>query len=554
MLMDHASAWLAGHITARDPMFRRRFLQTSAALLTATRLPTALGAQQHAPARAAGPGPLKRLGKPEQFDYASLKGLARSMSAAPYVAPPSTLPEPIAHMSWDQWQSIQFRTDHSLWAEDGLRFQVRFFHLGFTVKTPVRMYVVEDGMAQQLAFDPALFDYSRSGVNPRRLTPTLGFAGFRLLFHTDWVRDIAAFQGASYFRAVDGDMQYGMSERGLAINTGMPQPEEFPNFIAYYLERPDKDSSTLTVYGLLDSPSTTGAYRFLINVADTMVMDIDAALYPRRMIERIGIAPGTSMFYYDQSQHRLSEDWRPAIHDSDGLQLYTGVGEWLWRPLVNPPVLRVNSFLDENPRGFGLMQRDRRFADYQDDGVFYNLRPSVWVQPKGNWGRGEVMLVEIPASDETFDNIVAFWNPAAKPQPGQELLFAYRLYWCRYNPIPSKLAQVYATRDGIGGIVGQKRSYFSWRFVVDFVGGDFSMFQANAAVRAVISATRGQIELVSARPLSEIGGWRAMFDLRPTDDSTEPINLRLYLALNGQPLSETWLYQYTPPPPALRRY
>ncbi len=219
------------------------------------------------------------------------------------------------------------------------------------------------------------------------------------------------------------------------------------------------------------------------------------------------------MFYYDDSDRWRSNDWRPAIHDSDGLQLYTGRGEWLWRPLVNPPVVRVNSFFDDSPRGFGLMQRDRNFADYQDDGVFYNRRPSVWVEPKSDWGRGAVMLVEIPTPDETSDNIVAFWNPTEKPQPGQELLFGYRLYWCRYNPVTCKLAQVVATRDGIGGIVGQKRPYFSWRFVIDFAGGDFSLLGADAHIVPVISATRGQVEITSARPLHEINGWRAMFDL-----------------------------------------
>ncbi|HEX4024873.1 MAG TPA: glucan biosynthesis protein D [Steroidobacteraceae bacterium] len=534
-------------------MYRRRFLQSGAALVAAASAPRWSAAQAAQAAPAKGPPPPKRLGAPEPFDYASLKGLAHSLAAAAYRQPSAVLPPQIAALSWDQWQAIQFRDQRSLWAGEGLRFQARFFHLGFTIRKPVRLYTVENGMAQELAFDPALFDYSRSGIDARKLPAHLGFAGFRLLFHTDWHRDFAAFQGASYFRAVDGDMQYGMSQRGLAIDTGMARPEEFPDFIAYYLERPAADVSTVTVYGLLDSPSTTGAYRFVISVADSVVMDIDAALYPRKVIERIGIAPGTSMFYYDQSQHRLSQDWRPAIHDSDGLQLYTGAGEWLWRPLVNPPALRVNSYLDDGPRGFGLMQRDRNFADYQDDGVFYDRRPSVWVQPKGDWGRGAVMLVEIPAADETFDNIVAFWNPADKPQPGQELRFAYRLYWCRYNPVVCRLAQVQATRDGIGGIVGQPRRYFSWRFVVDFVGGDFALMGANAPVESIVSATRGQIELVSARPLAPTGGWRAMFDLRLTDDSVEPINLRLFLSLDGQPLSETWIYQYTPPPPVQRR-
>ncbi|MGH8327360.1 MAG: glucan biosynthesis protein, partial [Steroidobacteraceae bacterium] len=291
-------------------MYRRRFLQSGAALVAAAaHWPPALAL----PSKAA--PPLKRLGTTQPFDFARLKGQARTLSATAYREPSAVLPPQIANLSWDQWQAIRFREDHSLWASEDLRFQARFFHLGFTARKPVRMYTVENGMAQQLAFDPALFDYSRSGVNPRKLPPQLGFAGFRLLFHTDWQRDIAAFQGASYFRAVDGDMQYGMSQRGLAIDTGMAQPEEFPDFVAYYLERPAPDVSTVTVYGLLDSPSTTGAYRFVISAADTVVMDIDAALYPRKVIERVGIAPGTSMFYYDESQHRVSEDWRPAIHD-----------------------------------------------------------------------------------------------------------------------------------------------------------------------------------------------------------------------------------------------
>lgn len=527
-------------------MYRRGFLQSSGALAASMLSLPSLGAGEAAASAL-------HLGVAQPFDYARLKGLARSMSAAAYVAPKTTLPSPIAALTWDQWQSIRFRDEQSLWAGQGLRFQARFFHLGFTIKKPVRIYTVERDQARELMYDAGMFDYSRSGVDPSKLSPHLGFAGFRLLFHTDWTRDMAAFQGASYFRAVDGDQQYGMSQRGLAIDCGLGRPEEFPDFVAYYLERPAKDSSEVTVYGLLDSPSITGAYRFVINVADSVIMEIDSALYPRKSIERLGIAPGTSMYLSGPGDHRIANDWRSSIHDSDGLQLYTGAGEWLWRPLVNPPTLKVNSYFDQSPRGFGLMQRDRNFDHYQDDSVFYEKRPSAWVEPKGSWGRGAVMLVEIPTVDETFDNIVAFWTPADTPQRGQELLYSYRLSWCRDNPVVANLARVQATRVGIGGVVGQKRSYFSWRFVVDFAGGQLPLLAAGAHVEAMVSATRGQIELVSARPLHSINGWRAMFDLKPTDDTLEPINLRLFLAVDGQPLSETWLYQYTPPPPDQRK-
>ncbi len=534
---------------------QRRDLLKGAAALSAYGLP--LSSLLLAPsAEAAG---FKALGKAQAFDYAALKGIARNLAKAAYKAPPSQLPEPISKLTWDQWESIHQKDEHALWRNDGLRFQARFFHLGFTIKTPVKMYEVSDGKAQEIAYDPAMFDYSNSGVNGNRLPKDLGFAGFRLNFHTDWVRDVAAFQGASYFRAVDGDLQYGQSARGLAVDCGMSYPEEFPNFIAYYLERPQKNSSLVTVYGLLDSPSVAGAYRFIVNVADALVMDIDAALYPRKQIERLGIAPATSMFLFGENDKRVDDDWRPEIHDTDGLQMLTGAGEWLWRPLVNPVGVRVNAYFDENPRGFGLIQRDRHFDHYQDDGVFYDKRPSLWVEPKSSWGKGSVMLVEIPTVDETFDNVVAFWNPVEKPQAGQEVLFGYKLYWCREVPVESKLATVRASRTGIGGIVGQKRPYFSWRFAVDFAGGDLALLGAHTKVEPIISASRGNVEITSARPLYQvngdaIGGWRAMFDLKPPDDSVEPINLRLFLSVDGQPMSETWMYQYTPPPPSQRKF
>jgi glucans biosynthesis protein len=528
-------------------MSRRIFLQKGAAALSAMALPLSWPSD----AKVAPPA-IKQRGTSEPFDYAHLKGMARTISDSPYTAPADQLPPALAQLDWDHWQSIRFRDERALWANDGLRYRVEFAHLGFRNNKTVRMFLVQDGQAQEIAFDPAMYDYSKAGIATKQLPPTLGFAGFRVYFHTDWVRDCAAFQGASYFRAVDGQLQYGMSQRGLSIDCGLSTPEEFPDFVAYYLEKPQKDSSRLTVYGLLDSPSVAGAYRFIMDVADTLVMDIDAALYPRKQIERLGIATGTSMFFSGKNDHRSSEDWRPEIHDSDGLQIWNGAGEWIWRPLTDPTSVRVNTYADTNPHGFGLMQRERNFEQYQDDGVFYEKRPSVWVEPKSNWGKGAVTLLEIPTHDEIQDNIAAFWTPADKPQKSQEYLYGYKLYWCRENPIGPRLATVRATRTGIGGIVGQKRTHFSWRFVVDFAGGELALLGSGAHITPMIAASRGRVEITSARPLQSINGWRAMFDLATTDDSIEPINLRLYLAVDGQALSETWLYQYVPPPVSQR--
>ena len=524
-------------------MERREFLYagTSAALMSA----------------AAGwmPGGASAGEAPMPFDFARLKGIARALAGQAYQKPSDALPAAISALNWDRWQAIRFRDDHSVWANTDSPYQVRFAHLGPMLRRSVRMYTVENGIATRLNFDPAFFDYSHSGLRPREVPSSLGFGGFRLLYQTDWLHDIAAFQGASYFRAVDGTLQYGMSQRGLAVNCGMQIPEEFPDFVAYYLERPARGSDRITVYGLLDSLSVTGAYRFIIQAGDTLTMEIDSALYPRKEIERIGIAPGTSMFFYGKSDRHRSNDWRPEIHDSDGLQLYTGAGEWIWRPLVNPRGVRVNTFSDRNPRGFGLMQRERSFEAYQDDAVFYDRRPDCWVETKGDWGAGEVVLLELPTEDETNDNIVAFWTPADKPQPGREYLYGYKLYWCNQNPLQQPLAYTAATRTGIGGVVGQARSHFSWRFVVDFAGRVLADLPKDLEVSPVITASRGRIEIPSARPLLSINGYRAIFDLVPDGDSTEPINLRLYLAAKGgRPLTETWLYQYTPPPASARRF
>nr|WP_235548594.1 glucan biosynthesis protein D [Noviherbaspirillum sp. Root189] len=504
---------------------------------------------------ATAPRALKYIGHTQAFDYAWLKGQARQMAATAYQAPSSQLPDEVDKLDWDQYQMIQYRSDHALWANEASMFQAKFFHRGLFFKSPVHIHEVVNGQAREIAYDPEMFNYGKSGLHPRKLPADLGFAGFRINFHTDLSRDVTAFLGASYFRAVGSDWQYGLSARGLAIDCGMERPEEFPMFTKFWLERPQNNSNRLVVYALLDSPSVAGAYRFEMEPGASFVMDVDVALYPRTTIERLGVAPLTSMFQYGENDRHIAaaNDWRPEIHDSDGLSMLRGNGEWIWRPLTNPAQLRFNAYQDESPRGFGLLQRDRNFDHYQDDGVFYEKRPSLWIEPKSDWGKGSIQLVEIPTVDETFDNIVCFWNPADKPQRGQEYLYSYRMHWGRNIPVSQQLATVAATRTGIGGVIGQKRNYFSWRFVIDFVGGNLKLLGKDAKVLPVISASRGIVELSSARPLDDIQGYRVMFDLRPADDSGAPIDLRAYMTVGGAPLSETWLYQWTPTAAAMRQ-
>src|ERR1051325_2300747 len=335
-----------------------------------------------------------------RFDYAGLKGYARWLAEQSYQPPDKDLPESLAHLSWDGVQAIRFRSTRALWYSTPSRFRVQFFHRTPLFKDRVRLAEVVKGTAHDLEYDPAMFDFSRTGVQPRSLKKDLGFAGFRVHFHTDWQADVAAFLGASYFRAVGTDTrQYGLSARGLAIDTAIEHGEEFSIFTHFWLERPGENLDRLSLYALLDSPSVTGAYRFEIAPGPTTTMDIDTALYPRKTIERLGIAPLTSMYQYGKNDRRMANDWRPEVHDSDGLAILTGAGEWIWRPLVNSSGVRVNSFMDENPRGFGLLQRDRNFDHYQDEGAYYDPRPSLWVESKpgaGGWRRGAIQLVELP--------------------------------------------------------------------------------------------------------------------------------------------------------------
>jgi len=487
------------------------------------------------------------------FDYAWLKGQARTLAAQAYDAHEGELPQALQDVDYAHYQLIHYRPDHSLWHGEKRGLEVRFFHPGFIFKRPVHLFELHEGTATPIAYNPQAFDFTKSGIDGSRFSPDLGYAGFRVIDETNPEIDVAAFLGASYFRAVGVEKQYGMSVRGLAIDTGAEHPEEFPYFTHFWLERPAVGGYRLVIYALLDSPSCAGAYRIEMVPGENMVMDVDAAIYPRQTIERLGIAPLTSMYQTGENDRRLANDIRPEIHDSDGLAMWTGTGEWIWRPLENPRHLRYNQYSDRSPRGFGLLQRDRNFDHYQDDGVFYERRPGVWVEPKGDWGAGGVVLVELPTADETFDNIVAFWHPDKPPQAGDEVLYAYRLHWGHKPPVMPALATVVATRTGLGGVVGNKREYFSTRFAIDFAGGKLPLLARDARIDLKLELSRGTTETASCRPLDAIGGYRAIFDLVP-DESTDPINIKLYLEFDGVPLSESWFYQYSPPPLTERRF
>ena len=359
---------------------------------------------------------------------------------------------------------------------------------------------------------------------------------------TDWL----AYQGAAYFRTSGALNQYGLSARGLAIDTAMPWPEEFPRFTAFWLERTPEDGAHFVVHALMDSPSVAGAYRFDWRNDGGQVADIRAELFCRNQITRMGVAPLTSMFWFAESNRHLATDWRPEIHDSDGLAIWTGAGERIWRPLNNPPSVQTSSFVDDNPRGFGLLQRDRAFHNYEDDGVFYDRRPSVWVEPQDGWGRGAVQLVEIPTDDEIHDNIVAYWVPEQPVEAGSQWSFGYRLHWLADEPYPATaVARVAAyparprRHPGPAAARGRAQVRDRLRGRAAHRAREAGRGRAGGRTpRAAGSTTPMRLQIVGTR------NWRAFFDLYA--EGPEPVELRCFLRLGERPLTETWLYQHIP--------
>ena len=473
------------------------------------------------------------------FDDDTVPALARAAAAAAYQPPPQTLPASLGALGYDGYRDLRYRGDRALWAGRGVPYTAQFFHRGFLFPQRVDMYEVADGQAEPIAFSPDLFDYGRQA--PVDADEDFGFAGFRLHVAGGGRADgdeLCAFLGASYFRAVAQGLAYGLSARGLALGTGDPGPEEFPVFRAFWLERPQAGSPSTVVHALLDSPSVAGAYRFAITADGPRTrIEVDARLYPRVELRAVGIAPLTSMFAFDASDRVGVDDYRPAVHDSDGLALWTGSGEQVWRALANPSTLQVSGLQDRDPRGFGLMQRKRDFEDFLDAEADYERRPSLWVEPRDGWGEGEVHLVEIPTADEFHDNIVAAWRPAQPLAAGRESRWRYVLHWEAMHSWDPALALVSATRAGAAFEEGVRL------FVLDWQGGALDALDAATAPELELSASAGEVRNVVVQRNPEDGRWRSSFELVPGTAST--IELRARLHAGGRALGETWLYRWT---------
>lgn len=469
------------------------------------------------------------------FDKSVVRQEARQLAGKAYEAPSEKLPDSLSNIDYDTYRAIRFRPERALWRAEKLPFEVQFFHRGFFYKNRVELFEVRNGQASKIVYRPDLFSFG--ALTPPGPDVDLGFAGFRIhapINRPDYYDEVCVFLGASYFRAVAKGQLYGLSARGLAINTGEAKGEEFPFFKAFWIEKPAAGANSILVHAVLDSQSAAAAYHFTIRPGETTVFDVEMAIYPRVDLQHPGLAPMTSMFFFGPNDRKDVDDFRPSVHDSDGLAISNGRGEELWRPLHNPRDLQVSSFADVSPRGFGLMQRQRAFTAYQDLESSFERRPSLWAEPIGDWGEGAVKLLEIPTKEEIHDNIACFWHPKAPLPAKGEHAFTYRLHWGMAAPGQSALARF--SRTGIGARGGNVL------FVLDLVGDRLKSADAKA-LRGVVTAEKAKIQNIVTQPNPVTGGWRLSFEL--VKEKT-PVEIRASLVQDNEAVSEIWVYRWTP--------
>lgn len=478
------------------------------------------------------------------FDLEDVAAQAQELAGKPFQAPDAKLPDALESLSYDAYRQIRYKPEKAIWHSRNLPFEIQLFHPGASFRAPVKVNLVGIDGPRELKFRPEDFDYGPNAIDPEALK-NLSFAGFRVHYavnRPDYKDEVLAFRGASYFRALGKDQRYGQSARGLAVDTGLLSGEEFPYFREFWIAWPSNGDDYLVVYALLDSRRVTGAYRFELHPGTSTRMDVQSRLFLREGVGKLGIAPLTSMFQFGENQRNI-DDYRPEVHDTDGLLVQSGDHDWIWRPLTNPRRLLVTSFATQTLRGFGLMQRDRAFADYQDLEARFELRPSVWVTPKGDWGAGRVELVQIPTPDDTNDNIVAYWVRDAAPLAGQSLDVAYSLSWQMLEPTEPPTSHAVQTRRGRGAGANGDNSV---RMVVDFEGPALDKLPPDAPLFAGLTISEGG-ELLERQVYHNdaTGGWRLSFRFRRVDDQ-KPVEMRAFLKHEDEIVSETWSYILPP--------
>jgi periplasmic glucans biosynthesis protein len=481
------------------------------------------------------PAAAEPLGQPVPFGADTVLKMAAELASKPFKDPEAAaLPSLFSGLTFDQYAAIQRVAGTAIWSDQKLGFSLEPLHRGFVYTKPIGINIVENGAAQRVIYDPANFNFG--ALKPPAGLGDLGFSGLRILKSTDQgFEDVAIFQGATFYRSRAHAQPFGLTARGLAIRTGDDPGEEFPLFREFWIEKPNPAADTLTIHALLDSQSVTGAFRFTLRPAETTIIDTEMTLIARTAIDKLGFAAMASSYLFSPLDHRRPDDVRAAAYESTGLQILTGKGEWLWRPVSNRDTLQISAFSDVNPRGFGLLQRSRTFDAFYDDDTHWELKPSLWIEPIGDWAAGDLRLLEIPADAESNENVIVQWRPKTGMAAVTTQSIAFRQFWCWAPPSKPPLAACVSSRRG-------KVGSFE-RFAVEMAGDIFADPVKAAAVSADVQAAPGKIVSVRLFPYKDRHSVRVVFDLDPGSETYS--ELRLTLKVDNQPVSETWLYRWT---------
>ncbi len=515
----------------------------------ATTNPPGVPANANAPS---GPGVV--LGAPVDFHAGMVADIARALSKQPFKPVATDLPDPFKSLSYEQYEAIKPKPTARIWASEAIGYAIEPLHRGFQFDLPIQLNLVTDGKAQRLIYDTAMFDFGKLTPSPK--IGDIGFSGFRVLAtrttagkdsagkgsggtaspDRDPLGEIATFQGSNFFRALADGQVAGLMARALALKVADPKGEEMPIFRSIWVEKPSLVTATLVVHAIIDSDSVAGAFRFTLRTGEATIIDTECTLFPRATIDNFGLASMSATHLLGFLDHKRFDDYRPNVSEVCGVQMLTGANEWVWRPVTNRDSLQISTFVDDKPRGFGCLIRDRAFGDYADEENHWEKRPSLWIEPIGDWTEGGVQLIEIPSQSDANDNILCFWRPREPLKAGSEVAFAYRQFWCWDPPERPDLARAMRSRAGGGG----RR----WRFFVEFEGDVLGDLDRSRGVAPALTTSAGTLTLTRTFTDTNAKACRVLFEIDP--GSAASAELRLVLQAGGKPISETWLYRWTP--------
>ena len=498
------------------------------------------------------------LAPPVDFQTSAVLDMARALSKQPFKPVATDLPDPFRSLTNEQYEAIKVKPFARIWANEAIGYAIEPLHRGFQFELPIQLNLVAGGKAYRLIYDTAMFDFGKLTPSPK--IGDIGFSGFRVLAtrtaagtgpgttgapppekrapppHRGALGEVAAFQGSNFFRALAEGQVAGLMARALALKVADPKGEETPIFRSIWIEKPSLVTATMVIHALIDSDSVVGAFRFTLRAGEATIIDTECTLFPRAAIDNFGLASMSATHLLGFLDHQRFDDYRPNVSEVCGLQMLTGANEWLWRPVTNRGSLQISTFVDDKPRGFGCLVRDRNFEDYADEENHWEKRPSLWIEPIGEWAAGGVQLIEIPSQSDANDNILCFWRPKEPLKAGSEVAIAYRQFWCWDPPERPDLARAMRSRAGGGG----RR----WRFFVEFAGDVLGDQERSRGMAPALTTSAGSVTLT--RMVADANGkaCRILFEI--DSGGADSAELRLVLQAQGKPISETWLYRWTP--------